>query len=171
MYVYVSKHRRDFDFLEKRRMKAIALLGQGLSQSEVARRLGVCSQTVSRWNRMLSATGVSALRKAGRAGRKPKLAASARKRLEKLLLRGPEMLGYKTPRWTCQRVAHLLRQEFNVDYHTGHVWKILVGMGWSCRRERDKTPARRWRKAPPSAGNKDKPKAHDASCSPSAAAE
>ena len=40
--------RRDFDALEKRRFEAIRLLDKGLNQSEVARRLKVVRQTVSR---------------------------------------------------------------------------------------------------------------------------
>src|SRR5260221_10819421 len=78
--------------------------------------------------------GKSALRKAGRAGRKPRLSEKQRQQLEKLLVAGPERLGYETPLWTCPRVAHLIEQEFDVGYHEGHVWKILVGLGWSPQR-------------------------------------
>ena len=41
--------RRDFAALERRRMEAARLLRQGVSQSEVARRVGVHRQSVSRW--------------------------------------------------------------------------------------------------------------------------
>ena len=126
--------RRDFDALERRRRQAVKLLRKGLNQSEVARRVKVCSQTVSRWNLAVSKQGEEALKKAGRAGRQPKLDWSERERLEELLVRGPEALGYETPLWTCQRVAHLLEQEFEVDYHPGHVWKMLLALGWSCQR-------------------------------------
>jgi transposase len=131
--------RPDFDALERRRMQAIKLLRQGLNQSEVARRVKVCSQTVSRWNQALSEQGEAALKKAGRAGRKPKLAATQWQHLEELLLRGPEALGYETPLWTCQRVTHLLEQEFDIDCHPGHVWKMLGAMGWSCQRPRERS--------------------------------
>ena len=43
--------RRDFEGLERRRMAAAELLKQGVSQSEVARRLGVHRQSVIRWAR------------------------------------------------------------------------------------------------------------------------
>jgi transposase len=144
--------RRDFDALERRRMQAVKLLRKGLNQSEVARRVKVCSQTVSRWNQAVSKQGEDALKKAGRAGRKPKLDWSQRERLEELLVRGPEALGYETPLWTCQRVAHLLEQEFEVDYHPGHVWKMLLALGWSCQRpegrarERNEAAVQHWRK-------------------------
>jgi transposase len=144
--------RRDFDALERRRMQAVKLLQKGFNQSEVARRVKVCSQTVSRWNLAVSKQGEEALKKAGRAGRKPKLDGSERERLEELLVRGPEALGYETPLWTCQRVAHLLEQEFEVDYHPGHVWKMLLALGWSCQRpegrarERSEAAVQHWRK-------------------------
>jgi len=145
--------RRDFDALEKRRMQAAALLDQGkLNQSEIARRLKVCRQTVSRWQLEYAEGGRTALGQAGRAGRKPELSASDLARLGELLQKGPEALGYETPLWTCGRVAHLIEDEFAVKYHPGHVWKVLDGLGWSCQRpvgqarERNEEAIRQWRK-------------------------
>jgi len=85
--------RRNFEALERRRMKAAELLKQGVSQSEVARRLGVHRQSVIRWVRQLAQSGRAGLKKAGRAGRKPKLSPSQLDQLEQGLKRGPEALG------------------------------------------------------------------------------
>jgi transposase len=118
--------KRDFVALEKRRFQAIKLLQKGdLNQSDVARRVHVCRQTVSRWAEEFQAGRREALKSAGRAGRKPTLTEADRERLQELLLQGPEKLGYETPLWTCARVAHLIENEFRVEYHPGHVWKIL----------------------------------------------
>jgi len=144
--------RRDFDALEKRRFQAIRLLDQGVNQSEIARRLSVARQTVARWTHEHREGGPKALRKAGRAGRKPLLSNKDRERLEKLLMQGPEALGYETPLWTCPRVAHLIEEEFGVHYHEGHVWKVLVSLGWTPQRptgkarERNEEQIRSWRK-------------------------
>ncbi|MGO9240178.1 MAG: IS630 family transposase [Bryobacteraceae bacterium] len=144
--------RRDFDALEKRRREAIRLWESGLNQSEVARRVEVVRQTVVRWVAQYRERGEAALRKAGRAGRTPLLSPKDRQHLEELLLRGPEALGYATPLWTCPRVAHLIAQEFGVRYHEGHVWKVLVSLGWSPQRptgkarERNEEQIRRWKK-------------------------
>ena len=144
--------RRDFDALEKRRREAIRLWESGLNQSEVARRVKVVRQTVVRWVAQYREQGEAALRKAGRAGRKPLLSQQDRQRLEELLVRGPEALGYETPLWTCPRVAHLIEQEFGIRYHEGHVWKVLVSLGWSPQRpigkarERNEEQIRTWRK-------------------------
>ena len=144
--------RRDFDALERRRLAAIRLWEQGLNQSEVARRLQVARQTVARWVQSYRAGGKDSLRKAGRAGRKALLTDRDRQRLTALLLQGPESLGYQTPLWTCPRVAHLIEQEFGIEYHEGHVWKILVGLGWSPQRpvgrarERNEAAIRIWKR-------------------------
>ncbi|SRR6266566_1863974 len=68
--------RRDFDALEARRFKAATLLKQGMSEAEVARQLDVHRQSVNRWVRQLVVAGRAGLKKAGRAGRKPKLSAA-----------------------------------------------------------------------------------------------
>ena len=60
--------KRDFEALERRRFQALKLLQQGYNQSEVARRVKVCSQTVSRWARAVQAQGEQALETVGRAG-------------------------------------------------------------------------------------------------------
>ncbi len=144
--------RRDFEALEKRRFQAIRLLDEGLNQSEVARRLKVARQTVVRWVVQYREGGKDGLRKAGRAGRRARLSVSQRERLEGLLVRGPEALGYQTSLWTCPRVAHLIEQEFGIRYHEGHVWKILVGLGWSPQRptgrarERNEEAIRTWQR-------------------------
>ena len=143
--------RRDFEALEKRRMAAVRLFPTDLNNSEIGRRLKICDQTVSRWQAQYRSGGESALRKAGRAGRKPLLSTADQKRLAELLEKGPERLGYETPLWTCNRVADLIAQEFEVFYHAGHVWKILRQLNWSVQRpagralERDEVGIQRWK--------------------------
>ena len=149
---------RDFDALEKRRFEAMRLFERGLKQSEIARQLRVVPQTVARWMHDYRTGGKSSLKKAGRAGRLPRLNEQQRQQLEKLLVRGPEQLGYETPLWTCPRVAHLIEKEFGVSYHEGHVWKILVSLRWSPQRpegrarERNKGQVRHWQKKELGAG-------------------
>ena len=144
--------RRDFDALERRRFEAVKLLAQGLNKSEVSRRLKVSNQAVSQWASLLRRKGERALRQAGRAGRKPRLTAQQKAKLEQRLLAGPERLGYDTSLWSSERVAHLIEREFGVRYHPGHVWKVLVALGWSCQRpvggalERNEQAIRHWKK-------------------------
>jgi len=144
--------RRDFEALEKRRMEAARLLRQGLSQSEVARRVNVHRQSVSRWANELEESGTAGLKKAGRAGRKPLLSDSDRRKVESKLKQGAQARGYTTELWTTSRVADLIEQECGVRYHPAHVWRLLQQLGWSCQRpgkralERDEQKIERWKK-------------------------
>jgi transposase len=144
--------RRDFDKLEQRRFEAIRLWERGEKSSAIARQVGVVRQTVDRWLRQCRTQGKASLKKAGRAGRKPRLTAKDGQRLGNLLRRGPERLGYETPLWTCPRVADLVEREFGVRYHPGHVWKLLIALGWSPQRptgrarERNEEQIAHWKK-------------------------
>jgi transposase len=46
----------------------------------------------------------------------------------------------------------LIQEEFGVSCHAGHVWKILIGLGWSPQRptgrarERNEEAIRTWKK-------------------------
>jgi transposase len=145
--------RRDFDALEERRWQAARLLKRGLPQAEVARQVGVHRQSVSRWAQQLERGGRSALKKAGRAGRKPRLTPANLRRIERGLTRGPESLGYDTSLWTAWRVADLIERECGVRYHPGHVWWLLRKLGWSCQRptgravERDEAAIAQWKRS------------------------
>lgn len=143
--------RRDFEKLEQRRLEAAELLRQGIHQAEVARRVGVHRQSVSRWAQEFEQGGKRALRKAGRAGRRPRLHPEDLRRIEKGLKRGPEALGYETSLWTSWRVADLIERECGIKYHPSQAWRILRQLGWSCQRpvgralERDEDKIRRWK--------------------------
>jgi transposase len=144
--------RRDFAALEARRMRAATLLRQGLSEAEVARRVGVHRQSVNRWARQLLVNGRASLKFPGRAGRKPKLTAAQLRRIERGLQRGPEALGFDTKLWTAWRVGKLIEETCGVRYHPSHVWRLLKQLGWSCQRptgralERDEAAIRHWKR-------------------------
>src|SRR4029077_17394839 len=134
------------------RMAAAELLKQGVSQSEVARRLGVHRQSVIRWARQLAPSGRAGLKQAGRAGRKPKLSASQLRKIEQALKRGPEALGYATGLWTTGRVRELIEDTCGVRYHAAHVCPILRQHVWSSQRptgramEREEEAIRYWKR-------------------------
>ena len=144
--------KRDFEALENRRLQAYGLLKAGVSDAEVARKVGVHRQSVGRWRKQIAEHGRAGLKKAGRAGRKPQLSARDLKKIERKLKAGPQALGYDTGLWTLKRVRELIQQECGVKYHPGHVWWLLGKMGWSCQRptgravERDEVSIEQWKK-------------------------
>lgn len=136
---------------EQRRLRAMTLLEQQFSQSEVARQLGVTPAAVSQWVKARRRDGPEALKAKIHPGPKPKLTARQLKRLEKLLLQGPTRHGFATDLWTLPRIAKLIQQTFGVHYDPSGVWHVLVRMGWSCQkperraRERDEEAIETWR--------------------------
>jgi transposase len=144
--------RRDFDALERRRLEGARLLREGIHPAEVAPRVGVHRQSVSRWEKGLEESGLRGLRKSGRAGRKPLLSQGDLRAVEQGLKQGPEALGYEGGLWTTGRVADLIKRQCGVRYHPAHVWRILQRLGWSCQRpakralERDEDKIGWWKK-------------------------
>ena len=144
--------RRDFAALEERRMEAARLLREGLSQSEVARAVGVHRQSVSRWARELEESGLRGLRKAKHAGRPARLNPAQLRDLERALKRGPEAFGFASGLWTAGRVRDLIEYRTGVRYHEDHVWRILRKLNWTCQRltgralERDEQAIQKWKK-------------------------
>src|SRR5215471_10056648 len=107
--------RRDFEVPEKRRMAAVRLFTTDLNNSEIGRRLKVCDQTVSRWRAQYRAGGESALRRAGRAGRKPLLSNRGSEALSGVLEKGPERLGYETPLCSATLASTLTTETSRID--------------------------------------------------------
>ena len=137
--------------LEQRRRIAARLLEQGMKPIRVAEALGVSPAAVTRWRQAWQKGGDKALAAKPHPGGKSRLTPAELRRLAKLLLNGPRLHGYSTELWTLERVAEVIAVNFGVQYHPGHVWKILRAMAWSCQkperraRERDEQAIRRWR--------------------------
>jgi len=145
-----ARPRRDFGALETRRMTAAKLFNQGRLQADVARQLLVTRQTASRWYAAWRREGPPGLRGAGRAGRKPRLDASARARVGAALVQGATAWGFSTELWTLDRVAAVIWKICGVRHSQPQVWRILGQMGWSRQRparrakERDEQAIARW---------------------------
>lgn len=83
-------------------------------------------------------------------GRPLKLAASQRKRLVRLLLKGPMAQGYRTKLWTTARLAKLVESKFGVRYHPDHIGRLMHSVGWTPQKpeksalERDEDQIERW---------------------------
>lgn len=126
------------------------MFARGATQAEVARALGVTRQSASRWYKAWHTGGVTRLKGAGRAGRRPRLSDAERRAVQRALLKGAAAGGFSTDLWTLDRVGQVIERVTGVAYHRGHVWKILRAMGWSLQRparraaERDEEAVARW---------------------------
>ena len=138
------------ELLEDRRRRALALLDEGRSLNEVARRIGCATSSVMRWRDLRRGGGEKALKVRSSPGRPHKLALIRCRLLLKLLLQGALASGYPTQLWTTARIAEVIRKKFRVQYHRDHVGRLMHRLGWSHQKpqrralERDEAKIRRF---------------------------
>src|SRR5580658_385036 len=131
-----TQQHRDTSFLEERRLRAFDLLRGGVSQAEVAHRLGVTPQAVYYWTQRAASGGSRGLRARPRSGRPSRLTPEQLQAFPGLLARGAQSFGYDTDLWTTERIADVLAKEWGVHYTNVGVWKILRAHGFSWQRPR-----------------------------------
>lgn len=142
----LSSSHRDRLALEQRRKKAANLFAQGLSQSEVARKLEVSREASRKWHDVWKQKGSIGLKSAGKPGPKPQLTPQKLKKVEKALLKGPVAQGFTTQIWTLSRIAAMIKKVAGVKYGTTRVWQILAVMNWTCQKPKSR-PSERDEKA------------------------
>jgi transposase len=136
--------------LERRRLKAIKLLGKGLGPGEIAGKLGVDRRSVHRWLAAYHDHGLEGLAPVPAPGRPPKLTNKDQKKLTGMLLQGATAFGYPTDLWTGPRIVDLIRRRFRISYHANHISRLLRSLGFSPQRperrarERDEAAIRDW---------------------------
>jgi transposase len=142
---------RDRQAFEGVRMQAGALFAAGLSQAQVARKLGVARQNVSRWHARWRQGGLLALASRGPTGPAPRLSDQQLHRIDQALRQGARAHGFDTDHWTLARIVTVIERVTGVAYHPGHVWKLLRHrIGWRLQRparravERDEQAIARW---------------------------
>lgn len=137
--------------LEQRRLRAVALIRQGISQVEVARQLGVWPETVNRWYQRSRQGGKQSL-KSRKRGVRSRLTSSQKQQLLKKLLKGAQAHGYPSDLWTQERIAEVCKKKFGVTYHFNPIGKLLKALGWSWQKptgraiERNEREVKRWLK-------------------------
>ena len=138
--------------LEKRRRRALELLGEGMAPPQIAAKLDCSLSSVYYWNDLRKKQGDDALKPKPVPGRPRKLTSRQRQSLTKVLVDGPITQGYSTDLWTLKRISEVIEKRFGASYHPSHVWKVLQDLGWSCQkpetraRERDEKEIKRWKR-------------------------
>src|SRR6516225_266597 len=128
--------------LERRRLRALELLQEGLQPHVVAQRLGVDRRSVRRWKRSYQRQGKSGLKAQPASGRPPQLTSRQRRSLVHCILKGPQAWGFSTALWTCRRIRQLIRERFHVVYHPDHIGRLLRSCGFTPQRPQTRAKER-----------------------------
>jgi transposase len=138
------------DWRQWRRLRAWDLARAGWGVRRIARALDASPPAVCHWLALARRDGPEALCAHTHPGAPPKLRADQKRLIADFLWHGPEAYGFHGEVWTCARVARVLREEFGVSYHPGHVSRILKDLGWTPQLpitraiQRDEAAIQRW---------------------------
>ncbi|WP_405547258.1 winged helix-turn-helix domain-containing protein [Streptomyces phaeochromogenes] len=136
---------------EARRVRAVELFGDGVSNAEIARAVGVCAESVRRWRRVWEQGGASALRRRAATGRPPKLDDAQVEAVRAALEQGAQAHDFEADLWTLERVGVVVTRTTGVVLSRASVWRLLTGrLGWTLQRperravERNESEIARW---------------------------
>jgi len=116
------------------RFHAIALSIEGYTTQRIAQALKVHRSTVPLWIDHWNQERETGLLEGHRSGRPGELSQIQREALQDILDSGPVAYGLETGIWTSPVIRRVIAREFGVDYHPGHVRKLLKGLGYSLQR-------------------------------------
>ena len=97
-----------------RRLHAVLLIVRGMSCYQAAGCLGQDPVTVQRWVRRFKERGLRGLREERRSGRRSRMGNAEWLKVERMLTRSPEKVGYRETVWTGRLLSEYLRKKMGV---------------------------------------------------------
>src|ERR1039457_6760655 len=143
---------RDGAYRVAKRLQAVVRNSEGQTSGELARILRAPRSKVSEWLQRYQTDGVDGLLEGYRSGRPSELTEKQQQQLGDILDSGPVAYGLDNGIWTSPMIAWVIEEEFGVQYHPGHVRKLLHAWGFSVHRPRrilaraDVAAQDRWRR-------------------------
>ena len=125
---------------------------RGWEHAAIAEVLDVTTRSVRRWMERGKAEGPGGLLAHPAPGCPARLTAAQKRLIPDFLWHGAEAYGFRGECWNCERVASVLKDEFGVEYHPGHVSRILRELKWTPQipvtraLQRDEEEIERWRR-------------------------
>ncbi len=116
------------------RIQAVLLSLQQRSVPEIAELLQVHRSTVHSWIVSWNQYKLEGLLEGHRSGRQCRLSSAEVQKLHDIVESGPVAYGLECGIWTSPLVSQIIKDEFDVEYHPGHVRKILQQIGFSVQR-------------------------------------
>mgnify|MGYP001562226031 CR=1 FL=1 len=118
------------------RIHAVLLNSQGRSSGQLAELLHAPRSRVSAWLSDYERHGVEGLLEGFRPGRPSRITEGQATALYDIIESGPVAYGLDTGLWTSPMIARVIKDEFDVTFHPGHVRKLLHQIGFSVQRPR-----------------------------------
>src|SRR6059036_1412661 len=125
---------RDGAYRVAKRLQAVVLNSEGQTSGELARILKAPRSKVSEWLQHYQTDGVDGLLEGYRSGRPSELTEKQRQQLGDILDSGPAAYGLDNGIWTSPMISWVIEEEFGIEYHPGHVRRILHEIGFSVQR-------------------------------------
>ncbi len=112
------------------------LNSEGHTSGELTGILQAPRSKISEWLQRYQYQGVEGLLEGYRSGRPAELTEKQQQQLGDILDSGPVAYGLDCGIGTSPRIAWVIEEEFGVQYHPGHVRKLLRALGFSGQRPR-----------------------------------
>src|SRR5258708_27842207 len=109
---------------------------EGHTSGELAQILQAPRSKVSEWLQRYQSDGIEGLMEGYRWGGPSEVSEKQQQQLGDILDSGPVAYGLDSGIWTSPMIAWVIETEFGVQYHPGHVRKLLRGWGFSVQRPR-----------------------------------
>ncbi len=122
---------RSKDGAHVRRLLSIAAVYDGFDRGDAARIGGMDRQTLRDWVHRFNAEGPDGLIDRWAGGPKPRLTASQKEALSRIVEAGPDRDKDGVVRWRCHDLKGVIRDRFGITYHERTVGKILKELGFS----------------------------------------
>ena len=122
---------KDGAYRVAKRLRAVLLNAEGYTSGELAELLQSPRSKVSEWLQRYQSDGVDGLLEGYRSGRPSELTQKQQQQLGDILDSGPVAYGLDSGIWTSPVIAWLIEEEFGIQYHPGHVRKLLHDWGFS----------------------------------------
>jgi transposase len=130
------------DAAQSRRLLAIAMVLEGASRLDAARRAGMDRQTLRDWVHRYNEHGPAGLISQHAPGPARKLSAEQMNRLRDLVIAGPDPDTHKVVRWRCVDLREEVRVQFSVTVAERTIAKWLRALGLTRLQPRPYHPKR-----------------------------
>lgn len=135
-----------------KRLHAVLLNNDGCSSGNIAAILEAPRSKVSQWLSDYEQFGHEGLLEGQRSGRPAQLDDQQKVALGEIIDRGPLSRGFASGVWSAPMIGRVITEEFEVEYTSRHVRRLLREMGFSVQRPKrilaraNRAAQQRWRR-------------------------